>query len=301
MPGDPLSLVFFRIWAGTSQDATGVGERLAAAVAQARAAFPAIALADEAFVRHLAARADAAKRPLDALAVLRTDDLFLAAACAAGDHEAILRFELEHVRWAERGLTKRGISADAIEEAKQNVRERLLVGSETAKILDYDGRGDLRQWVRVVLLREAILLSKREKREKRETPDTFDFLSLPDRADDPEIAYFKRRYRAEYKEAFTAALLGLSARERALLRQQYILGLNVDEIGTMYQVHRATAARWVQGARETLLSNARLELAHRLGLARAEIEAIVRMIDSQLEVSLGRILAVSTSRLSSST
>jgi RNA polymerase sigma-70 factor (ECF subfamily) len=283
-----LATLFLGAWDHAAVSSEAIATRLAEIIAAAHTAHPGIAIGADAFVRHLATRADASKPPLEALDLLRTADLFLAAACAAGDRNAILRFESECLRHAEKGLAKRGLSADVVEEAKQNIRERLLVGGGTPRILDFDGKGDLRQWLRVALLREAIHLSKREK---RDVPLTFDLFALPDADANPEVAYFKKRYRAEYKEAFEAALVQLGARERALLRQQYILGLNIDEIGAIYQVHRATAARWVQQAREELLSHARLELARRLGLSRAEIEAIVRMIESQLEVSLRRILA----------
>jgi RNA polymerase sigma-70 factor, ECF subfamily len=265
---------------------------LGAILAAARAAHPAVVLSDPDAVRHLASRLDGERPLLEALSQLRAADLFLAAASATGERQALVTFEADAMHGADGTLARRRFAPDVIEEAKQNIRERLLVGSGEStrpRILDYDGRGELKGWVAVAIVREAIYLAKKEQ---KTTPLDIDLLTMAEGGgDDPEVAYFKKRYRAEYKESVQAALGELTVRERALLRQQYILGMSVDAIGAIYQVHRATAARWVQAAREELLSKARLELGRRVGLARPEIEQIVRMIESQLEVSLRRILA----------
>lgn len=258
------------------------------ALGTARAAHPNVALGDEAAVRHFGARIDASRPLAEAFAQLRAQDLFLACACAAGDRQALATFEAEAMHGGDGTLARRRFDDEVVEEAKQNIRERMLVGGGAPRILDFDGRGELRAWMGVAIVREAIYLAKKAQ---KDAPVDFDFVAIAEAGDDPEVAYFKKRYRAEYKESFQAALAELGARERALLRQQYILGMSVDAIGAVYQVHRATAARWVQAAREELLSKARLELGRRVGLARPEIEAIVRLIESQLEVSLRRILA----------
>ncbi len=254
----------------------------------ARSRYPGVRLDAEHFARHLGSRIAGGQAVFDALGHLRAEDLYLARACVSGDRNAIASFESECMRGADGALRRRSIDEDTVEEAKQNIRERLLVGGGSPRLVEYDGKGDLRQWVRITVLREAIYLSKRSKRHE---PMTYDLLTLPHGSDDPEVAYFKKRYRAEYKEAFEAALSALSARERSLLRQQFILGLTVDEIGTIYDVHRATAARWVKAARDDLIARARRELAARVGLSDAEIETIVKMIDSQLDASLRRVLA----------
>lgn len=287
----PLSTALFEV-CDARAPADDVEAVLGDLLAAARAAHPSVTLSDVEVVRHFAARLEAGSPLLDALAGLRAADLFLAAACATGERQALVSFEADTMRGADGTLARRRFSADVVEEAKQNIRERLLVGSgESARprILDYDGRGELKGWVAVAIVREAIYLAKKEQ---KGTPLDLDLLTMAEGGgDDPEVAYFKKKYRAEYKDSVQAALAQLSARERALLRQQYILGMSVDAIGAIYQVHRATAARWVQSAREELLSKARLELGRRVGLARPEIEQIVRLIESQLEVSLRRILA----------
>lgn len=58
----------------------------------------------------------------------------------------------------------------------------------------------------------------------------------------------------------------------------------------MYRVHLATVARWVDKARETLLENSRSILMAQLRVDLSEVESILRLIESQLEVSAVNLL-----------
>lgn len=60
-----------------------------------------------------------------------------------------------------------------------------------------------------------------------------------------------------FQLAFRDAVNALTSRERNLLRYHYLSDLSIDQIGTLYHVHRATAARWVAQARERLISDTR--------------------------------------------
>lgn len=282
----PLADAFLETCTVVNPDLDTLERVLRGLLEKAHDAYPHVKLDDSTFVRHLGARLEGEPSVLETLANIHANNLFLARACAAGHSSAILAFEEVCMRHAE-GSVGRSVSRDTVEEAKQNVRERVLVGDGAPRILDYDGRGELRHWVRVAVVREALHLSKKAD---KEPALSFELFTIVDDASNPEVAFFKARYRSEYRHAFEAAITQLDTRQRSLLRQTYILGLNVDQIGQIYQVHRATAARWVQSAREELLSKARFELARRTGLSHAELESVVRMIESQLNVSLNRLL-----------
>lgn len=58
----------------------------------------------------------------------------------------------------------------------------------------------------------------------------------------------------------------------------------------LHGVHRATAARWVDAARETVLAGTQRELIRRLRISRSELASVIRLIQSQLELSLLRVL-----------
>jgi RNA polymerase sigma-70 factor, ECF subfamily len=289
MSAHPLATAFFESCRVAWADVAGLEQALVVLVQKARAVYPGLAVDDATFVGHLGDRIGEAGPT--GLGEVNVPDLLLARACSRGEHAAILIFEDRCMRRAEGAIGRKGVSRDVVEEAKQNVRERMLVGDGAPRILDYNGKGELKHWLRVAVVREAIYLSKKAD---KDVGITYELFTVADSTDSPEVKYFKAKYRAEYKAAFEAAIAQLGSRERSLLRQQYVLGMTVDQIGTIYQVHRATAARWVQTAREDLLAKARFELAQRTGLSRAELENIVRLIESQLNVSLNRLLAVKT-------
>src|SRR5205809_336497 len=78
--------------------------------------------------------------------------------------------------------------------------------------------------------------------------------------------------RRVYREAFAAALATLTARDRNLLRQMYLYGATVDELGVLYAVHRATAARWIAQIRDTLLRRTRGHIGDALRLTGDELD-----------------------------
>jgi RNA polymerase sigma-70 factor (ECF subfamily) len=128
------------------------------------------------------------------------------------------------------------------------------------------------------------------RKENREAPTDDALLEVRAHEDDPELAYMKAAYRASFKTAFQEALESLLPRERTLLKQQIVDGLGIDELGALYQVHRATAARWVQSAREKLLTRTRRTFMLNARISSDECESIMRLVRSQLDMSLHRRL-----------
>jgi RNA polymerase sigma-70 factor (ECF subfamily) len=56
-------------------------------------------------------------------------------------------------------------------------------------------------------------------------------------------------------------------------------------------VHRGTAARWLDRCTRALLSATRRTLANRLRVDRADVDSILRLVRSRLEVSIRGALA----------
>ena len=88
------------------------------------------------------------------------------------------------------------------------------------------------------------------------------------------------------KRAFDVALRSLPAREQTLLRQHVIDGLTIDQLGALYHVHRATAARSLERARQAILAATREQMMGKLRVRSSELDSILRLIRSKLEVSL---------------
>ena len=63
----------------------------------------------------------------------------------------------------------------------------------------------------------------------------------------------------------------------------------MDELATSYRVHRATIARWLARARQDLLERTRQRLALAVGASGAEVDSIVRVLGSELDVSLSKL------------
>jgi RNA polymerase sigma-70 factor (ECF subfamily) len=265
-------------------------ERLfAARVARATELWPGIALAPDQLVRAIAERLsrDATVHSLEAM---HTDDLYVACGCTAGDPAALAAFEDRCGAALAAAIASAGVPAADRADVAQIVRQRLLVAPAggTPRIATYSGRGSLHGWVRVVATREAMRMLSREGREAPASDSDLD--AAITREDDAELGYLKRLYRAEFKQAFQQAVEALPARERLVLRQHVLDGLGIDRLAALHGVHRATAARWVQAAREEVLAGTQRELARRLRLSKAELISVIRLIQTQLDVSLPEAL-----------
>jgi RNA polymerase sigma-70 factor (ECF subfamily) len=262
----------------------GLADRLAAVVAQARAAWPALALPGDALVGYLAARLPGGGA--QALAPgPRIADLALAFACAHGDEAAVAAFQAQYFGEIDLAGRRTRCGADLVADARQNIARIVFTGERPA-ILGYTGRGDLRGWVRMIATRELLRLLALARREAPLSDD--DMVDALSPAADPELAYLQERYRAEFAEAFRAAVATLSDRERALFRHQLADGWGIDELAAEHGVHRSTAARWLAQARDHLLEQTRERLKQRWGADSHELDSVLRLLTSRLDVSLER-------------
>lgn len=264
-------------------------ELVAAHLQASRAAYPDIEVDPATFAGELAQRSATAEVAIDAM---KGPDVYLAVACGAGNPRAIeivRGFLASEVAFASRKTTA---SADQLAEVTANLSRILFVdeGARPAAVRNYSGRGDLKSYLRVIAIREVMRVVNRDRREVAiDDAELFDRL-VP--ASDPELSILRARYRETVDDAMRAAVATLDERGRALLRYAFVDGWNVDRIGELYDVHRATAARWVAAVREQLGDEIRNQLAMRLHVRADEVDSIVRMVQSRIDVSLDRMLRV---------
>ncbi|MDI1449851.1 sigma factor-like helix-turn-helix DNA-binding protein [Polyangium sp. 6x1] len=256
-----------------------------ALVRRAREAWPGIEVPEDEFSAELAAHAAGSSAPSERAAV----EMWLALACARGDGKALRELEARAFPGARAALARMGLSADAIDEALQSLREKLFVAQEgqPARILAAAAHGDLAGVIRVAAMRTALNLKRRDHRLALGDAPLFEELAAED---DPELDALKEEHRAAFKAALEDALRGLSPRERTLLRMHLVHGLSIDTIGVTYRVHRATAARWLSAIREKLDHEARRLLRERRGLTDPEVESLARLVESRIQVSFQRVL-----------
>lgn len=250
-----------------------------------------LALTAEQLMAHVATVAGAKTEPT-ALGSLRAGDLYLARACAAGEDKALALFEAEYGRDIDLAIARSGNVNLSKDEFRQALRNKLFVtrGDRLPKIADYAGRGDLRSWVRVTALRMIVDIVRHNNAGK-EIPVESEMLgAMPSPNEDPELDYIQRVYKNEFKESLQKGFLNLTPRERNLLRHQVIHGLNIDQVGAIYRVHRTTAFRWIEKARKSLLRETRGELMNRLRVGTGELHSIMRVVQGDLDVSVRRLL-----------
>jgi RNA polymerase sigma-70 factor (ECF subfamily) len=261
-----------------------------ARLSAAAATWPGVSVEPEIFACAIAERLGPGEVAA-ALAALHLDELYLACACAAGLPAALDAFESLCGPVIASAIARTGVPAADRGDVSQIVRRRLLVAASSdqpARIAGYAARGSLASWVRVVAVREAARLMVREPHGRAADEDALERLVAS--GDDPELAYMKRLYREELRRAFAVAIDALGERERLLLRQHLIDRLGIDQLAALHGVHRSTAARWIEGARAELAAGTQRELLRHLKIDRAELESIVRLIASQVDVSVTRLL-----------
>jgi len=297
-PPVPLSTPFLASLAAEARQRVASPERLEQALADAlelaRATFPELRLSGATFLAFLAQKIPAGKCPEEVLLELKVADLYLACACLEREPRAVARLEKEYLgAEVDAALARMETPAVATEDVKQLISQKLLLSqdeSQPPRLARYAGTGDLRSWLCVVAVRAAL----DQLRRTHETGPLDDgaLVDAVSPEEDQELQYLKRLYRTEFKAAFGEAMETLSTRERNILRHQVLDGLTLDQIGAIYNVHRATVARWNARLRERLLSHTRRALLARLHTGKDELESIMRLIGSQLDVSIHRYLKI---------
>jgi len=290
----------------------GGGDALEAALHRAldagRCAWPALPVSSVAFVQHMARHLPEPAAPDAGLAALHTADLYLACACLERLDGAIEAFVVRHAPDIEVALRGRRVSAQAADELRQVILDKLLVGraGKPPKIRDYAGRGPLGGWVRVAAVRTALNFLAQEKGDRLHAeaaargsyPAITGVATAPaaPAAQDPELTFFKSQYRDEVSRALKDALDALPADARNVLRLYFLDGLSIDRIAAVYGVHRATAARWVNRGREALRQRTRLLLGRRLHIGREEVDSLVGLVRSQLDLTISSLFRSTMSR-----
>jgi RNA polymerase sigma-70 factor (ECF subfamily) len=310
----------------TPDEVQGAGRALRDILAAAVAVHGHLAVDEGRFLAHLARHIPAAPEEwLPALARIHAADLYLAFACADQVPGALAVFEGTCGSIIDNALSGQATAAFA-DDAKQLVREKLFIGgdggagddastelglpsgvsrgrgrepSEGAReniepsagprILSYAGRGPLAAWVAVSAQRTALSLRRKEAsaQARHRAAAAEEFAASVH----PELAYLKRTYRAAFVTSFEEAFAALTNRERTLLRLHLVSRLRLEQMAPMFQVNISTVSRWLAGARESLLTQTREGLRRSLHLSPGEFDSLARLLRSQIDVSLVRLLA----------
>lgn len=187
-------------------------------------------------------------------------------------------------------VSRRRLPAHAVDDVRQTVRERLL-GGDPPYLATAVGRGSLAGLVAVIATRAALDWLRAKQRAEAhldETPAELVASSTPERE------HLRSRFSGDVKAAFEAAVKDLEARDRTMLRFHLVEGMTIDEVAHLYQIHRATAARQIERARDRVASGVRKALERATGIRADELRELTGLVTSQLDLSLSHVLAASS-------
>ena len=147
-----------------------------------------------------------------------------------------------------RRFERPGLAADDLDPAvpNQDLRRAAATGRGSPRTR---GQGFLLNWIRVTATRTFIDCG-RGRAEAAEIPIGSALSAvLAEPGADPELALLKREHLTHFKAAFAEAVAALDISDRLVLKQHLVEGLTIDQIGGLYHLHRATAARRLAKAR----------------------------------------------------
>ncbi len=229
---------------------------------------------------------------------VHASDLLLAKRCSEGNTDALAKFDSEFLGLVSVAGRKLKMTDMQCDELRQQVRLKLLVATEGGalpKISNYAGSGALRSWVYATGLRTGLNELRRIGRAPVPAGDEQLLVAMPDRNDDQELQYMKELYRSAFKDAFRASMAGLEDRLSNVLRHYYLDEMTLDQIGTLYRVHKTTVMRWVNKAHAELEIETKQRMVAHLKLAPSEVESVMRLIQSGIQIGLASVLAIEKS------
>lgn len=256
------------------------------AVELAAHACPELPAPGDAFVAFLAERKPTLPPTLDEA---RLGELRLAFACGRGDECAIAALERGYGGAIATSLSRVNSTKHSVDDLRQIVKTKLFVGHAPA-INQYSGSGGLAAWLGVVTLRTALNAARSRGADTVGLTEASAQGSGLAETADPELDYLRAKYKTDFSAAFARALEELSTRERLLLRQHMVEKLTVRELGRLYDVNSGTVTRWIQRAREGLARRTCEALQDELAVSDDELQSIMRLIRSRVELSITRAL-----------
>lgn len=180
------------------------------------------------------------------------------------------------------------LAPEQVAEVRQVLGERLLTPRPEGppRISAYSGHGPLGAWLRVAATRVGL----EQARAAAARPELSVQVEAAVSEDNPELQAVRERCKAAFAEALRDATAELSAEQRSLLRMHFVDGLSSAQISALYQVNRSTAVRWLQEARAALAQRTRRLLTERLHLSESDVQSVLALVYSQLDVSIAGLL-----------
>ena len=214
------------------------------------------------------------------------EDVLVAVGALSGETAALTRIEslLKAIERDMGRMSERAGGSPA--EVIQAVRIQLLTG-DCPKLARYRGQSPLEGWLRLVA-RRAFLDAARRQKEFATDPSVIEAIVGGDIR--PTSAAMRQEL-SKVKAIMEEAINELSDRERTVFRMHLLDKRSIDAIGLVFGVHRATAARWLNAARDTVKREMLVRMKSRFRVDTLEAHSLVRDIQSRIDLTLSRVLS----------
>jgi RNA polymerase sigma-70 factor (ECF subfamily) len=230
-----------------------------------------------------------------ALAALREHaaDIYLCCACVQQDPSAQRIFERDADPVVRGAIARVYRETEFVRETLQEFWEKLLSGPN-AKVNEYGARGPLQAWLRVAAARLAI--DRRRAHQAMADRETDIGELLVDQSFGPEATLIRTRFYTPFRDALRDAIAQLPSKQRNLLRMHVQGHCSIDQIGRAYGVHRATAARWLEGIKAIIVQSVRSRF-QLIGprLTNSEFASVARIVGGELDLGLSALPTNETS------
>jgi RNA polymerase sigma-70 factor (ECF subfamily) len=290
--GPNLLAAFLSHVRGDVDDSETLETILISKIDHAARTWPSVEISPETFASYLGERVHADEDVRAGLLRLHADDLFLACGLVHGDRHAFEAFDRALPDRIARFVAHLDHSALFLDEVTQAVRIKLLApieGSRTPKIANYSGRNALDSWLCTVAIRTALDLNRGHQAEQIE-----EFSDVLAATNDPELELLRAKHRELCRDALREACDGLALRQRRLLRLYYREHFTYDQLGQLFHVNATTARTWVIDARAAVVDAVRAGLRQRLRVDKGELDSLLEMMQSRLDISLGELWLTGT-------
>ena len=242
---------------------------------------------------------------------IRSDDLCLILACEKGDEQAwedlVTNFD-STVKSAARKISSN--SEDA-EDLASSIWAELYglrtdsEGNKKSKLAYYSGRGSLAGWLRAVVSQLAVdQYRKVSKFVQIEEDREFENLAneaagsddhhFTSRIDDPEQMFTETQTASDGTEALSAAVAGLDAEDRLIMKLYYFDDLKLKDIAATFGYHEATASRKLTRVQADIRKGVEKELRNKHGWTDGEVKKYLSDTASGLGVNLETMFAALT-------
>jgi|CXWL01.1.fsa_nt_gi RNA polymerase sigma-70 factor (ECF subfamily) len=239
---------------------------------------------------------------------VRADDLCLIIACERGDDKAwedlVANFD-STVKSAARKISSNQEDAEDLASSIWAELYGLRVdadGNKKSKLAYYSGRGSLAGWLRAVVSQLAIDQFRKQSKfvqieEDREFENLANEAAQSDNnhfgshTENPEDLLTEKRTEADVSEALQAAIAGLDAEDRLILKLYYFDDLKLKDIATTFGYHEATASRKLTRVQSEIRKGVEKELKSKHGWTDSEVKKYLSETAAGLGINLETMFA----------